>query len=261
MIELRRVQADAVVPLSEIIAANGRLPSGWVSNTEAVGVECDLDLVKQLAQKAANFLPPEQMDPWLAPRLHAALRVPRRIATDEGMWAWLAFNCQPFVEARFRKGKERVHPWRFRGAWSRNAFDLGCRSRERQLFDATRRPPLSPTLSPEYREEGAENSKSVARRRWPLRRCRRGTGTRVVEPRQRPRSPGRRPIPPESKAPTECRSGVTRRCRPVTRFLVGAGRASRPRRDDSLTGRLRIGMRTPQPRPISRAQRARIRTE
>ena len=122
MTELRRVQSDAVVPLSEIIAANGRLPNGWVANTEAMGLECDLELVKQLAQKAAAFLPPDQMDPWLAPRLHAALRIPRRIATDEGMWAWLAFHCQPFVEARFRKGKERLHPWRYRGMWTRNAL-------------------------------------------------------------------------------------------------------------------------------------------
>jgi hypothetical protein len=122
MIELRRVQSEAVVPLSEIIAANGQLPNGWAGSTEPAGIECDLDLVKQLAQKSATFLPPEQMDPWLAPRLHAALRIPRRLATDEGMWAWLAFHCQPFVDARFRKGKEKLHPWRYRGTWSRNAL-------------------------------------------------------------------------------------------------------------------------------------------
>jgi len=122
MIELRRVQSDAVVPLSEIIAANGRLPNGWAGSTESLGLECDLELVKQLAQKAATFLSSDQMDPWLAPRLHAALRIPRRIATDEGMWAWLAFQCQPFVDARFRKGREKLHPWRYRGAWSRNAL-------------------------------------------------------------------------------------------------------------------------------------------
>lgn len=122
MAELRRVKADAAVPLSEVIASTGRLPNGWATNTEPIGTDCDLELLKQLAQKAATFLPPDEMDAWLAPRLHAALRISRRIATDEGVWAWLAFHCQPFVDARFRKGNEKVHPWRYRGTWSRNAL-------------------------------------------------------------------------------------------------------------------------------------------
>lgn len=122
MTELRRVRPESVVMLSDVLAATGRLPAGWASATEGLGVECDLDLVKQLADKAAAFLPAEQMDAWLAPRLHAALRLPRRLANDDGMWAWLAFQCPRFVEARFRKGKEKLHPWRYRGMWSRNAF-------------------------------------------------------------------------------------------------------------------------------------------
>jgi hypothetical protein len=122
MIELRRVRNEAVVPLSETLAATGRLPNGWIEHTEPLGEQCDLPLLRQLAEKAATFLPPEQMDPWLAPRLHAALRVSRRLSTDEGMWAWLAFQCRPFVEARFKKGKESLHPWRYRGVWSRNAL-------------------------------------------------------------------------------------------------------------------------------------------
>lgn len=122
MVELRRVRDDQVVTYSEIIAATSRLPNGWQTGTEPTGFECDLDLLTQLAEKAATFLPPEQMDPWMAPRLHTALRIPRRVATDDGMWAWLAFHCQPFIEARFRKGKETIHPWRYRGVWSRNAI-------------------------------------------------------------------------------------------------------------------------------------------
>ena len=122
MIELRRVRIDSVVPLSEIIAATGQLPNGWKTNTEPSGAHCDLELIVQLATKAATFLQPDEMDPWLAPRLHSALRIPRRLATDEGVWTWLAFQCQLFVEARFRKGKKSLHPWRYRGAWSRNAI-------------------------------------------------------------------------------------------------------------------------------------------
>ena len=122
MNELRRVRPESVVMLSDVLAATGRLPAGWASATEGLGMECDLDLVKQLADKAAAFLPADQMDAWLAPRLHAALRLPRRVANDDGMWSWLAFQCPRFVEARFRKGKEKLHPWRYRGMWSRNAL-------------------------------------------------------------------------------------------------------------------------------------------
>jgi len=122
MHELRRVTESAIVPLSEALAATGRLPNGWAAHTESIPFECDLELIKQLASKAAAFLPGDQMDPWLAPRLHCALRIPRRIAVDDGMWAWLAFQNREFVEARFRKGREKVHPWRYRGIWSRNAL-------------------------------------------------------------------------------------------------------------------------------------------
>ena len=122
MTELRRVRSDAVVPLSEILASTGRLPSGWLTNTEALGVEIDLPLIKQLTQNAASFLEMPEMDPWLAPRLHAALRLPRRVCADDGMWAWIAFQCKPFIEARFKKGNPSLHPWRYRGTWSRNAL-------------------------------------------------------------------------------------------------------------------------------------------
>jgi hypothetical protein len=122
MTELRRIRPESVVMLSDVLAATGRLPAGWTSATEGLGVECDLELVKQLADKAAAFLPSDRMDAWMAPRLHAALRLPRRLANDDGMWAWLAFQCPRFVEARFRKGKEKLHPWRYRGMWSRNAL-------------------------------------------------------------------------------------------------------------------------------------------
>jgi hypothetical protein len=122
MTELRRVRPESIVMLSDVLAATGRLPAGWASATEGLGMECDMELVKQLTEKAAAFLPADRMDAWLAPRLHAALRVPRRVANDDGMWSWLAFQCPRFVEARFMKGKEKLHPWRYRGMWSRNAL-------------------------------------------------------------------------------------------------------------------------------------------
>jgi hypothetical protein len=122
MVELRRVKGDAVVTLSDVLAATGRLPAGWAGSTDGLGVECDLDLIRQLTQKAATFLPADEIDGWLAPRLHVALRLPRRLASDDGIWAWLAFQCPEYVAARFQRGSEKVHPWRYRGMWSRNAL-------------------------------------------------------------------------------------------------------------------------------------------
>jgi len=117
--ELLRVRSDAVVPLIDAYVGSGRLPGDWSRYVEPTGLECDLDLVKRLATSAATLLTVDKMDRWLAPRLHCALRISRRAATDEGMWAWLALESRDFVEARFKK-KNQVHPWRFRGAWSRN---------------------------------------------------------------------------------------------------------------------------------------------
>jgi hypothetical protein len=111
-----------MVMLSDIVAATGRLPKEWVDQTESVGTEGDVDLITQLAQKSASFLPSDEMDSWLAPRLHNALRISRRVATDDGLWTWLAFQCRDFIVARFGKGTHQVHPWRYRGVWSRNGI-------------------------------------------------------------------------------------------------------------------------------------------
>jgi hypothetical protein len=41
-------------------------------------------------------------DAWLAPRLHALLRIPRSVAADHGMWAWLAVtHAADYVRWRF----------------------------------------------------------------------------------------------------------------------------------------------------------------
>lgn len=62
------------------------------------------------------------MDQWLAPRLHAALRIPRRLAMDRGFWAWLAIDhFAPYVHLRFRQpGADATKAWRFTGDLLRN---------------------------------------------------------------------------------------------------------------------------------------------
>lgn len=122
MTELMRIKQEAVTTLTDVLISTGRLPPRWHVHTEPTGYTCDLDTIRQLATRAANFIPLEKMDGWFAPRLHSALRIPRRIACDDGVWSWLAFQCKDFIEARFKKGKATVHPWRYRGAWSRNGL-------------------------------------------------------------------------------------------------------------------------------------------
>lgn len=121
--ELRVVRPDARVTLCAMVAESGRLPSGWEeSYTEPLEGRCDRQLVVELAERCANLMPEEQMDSWLAPRLHCALRIARADASNEGMWSWLALHCHSFVQARFGADGARVHPWRYNGVWSRNAL-------------------------------------------------------------------------------------------------------------------------------------------
>jgi hypothetical protein len=122
MTDLRRVRDDSVTQLTDVFVTTGRLPSGWNEATEPAGGTIDFDLIHKLTTKAASLLPNEQLDGWLAPRLHNALRIPRRLAADGPMWTWLALQCPEFIEARFGKSEGKVHPWRYRTVWSRNGL-------------------------------------------------------------------------------------------------------------------------------------------
>lgn len=121
--ELRSVRRDARIALGSAAAGNGHLPADWEEKyTDAVRGRCDLELLVQLTNRAADLIAQESMDAWLAPRLHCALRIPRSAAVDEGMWMWLALHCHRFVKARFADQGGRLNPWRLHGVWSRNAL-------------------------------------------------------------------------------------------------------------------------------------------
>jgi hypothetical protein len=122
MRELRRVREEAIVPLTDAFVSSGRLPHDWDQATEAVDWVVDLELLQGLTRRAAAMLPAEQIDSWLAPRLHNSVRLPRRLAADGGIWVWLALQCPEIIEARFGKTEGKVHPWRYRTVWSRNAL-------------------------------------------------------------------------------------------------------------------------------------------
>lgn len=122
MQDLLATRAEAASTLVERFVDTGQLPVGWEGHADPTGYKVDLDLVKELCLRAATLLKVEEMDPWLAPRLHVAIRIPRRTAVQEGMWTWLALHCHDFIEARFRRPNTKVHPWRYHGVWSRNGL-------------------------------------------------------------------------------------------------------------------------------------------
>jgi hypothetical protein len=129
MRKLMRVIPEHIVAVTEDYLVYGRLPTDWSEVAERVDHDIDLDLVIELTRHAAANYEAEAegegattMDAWLAPRIHYALRLPRRLATDPGVWTWLALQCIEYLEARFpeyedkKTGiKKRMNPYRVRG--------------------------------------------------------------------------------------------------------------------------------------------------
>lgn len=67
---------------------------------------------------------PTQADSWLAPRLHAILRLKRAEAADPALWNYLALGVAPdFVVWRhLSESKETVNPRYFKGPYHKQAF-------------------------------------------------------------------------------------------------------------------------------------------
>ncbi|MFF2574705.1 DUF6339 family protein [Streptomyces goshikiensis] len=93
----------------------------------------DLQPVRDLAEDAMaycghNGLKVTQADPWLAPRLHAALRLTRREAADPGLWNYLSLGVAPdYVVWRHLPEPKtnkiaKVATERFRGQYHKQAF-------------------------------------------------------------------------------------------------------------------------------------------
>lgn len=124
--------------LATHVVGVGPLPSTIVAQRQDrredfPGISIDLEALLELQrvtlevrsstlERASDDDAKAAMDAWLAPRLHACLRVPRRLAADRGFWAWLDIeHLAPYVEERFqpREG-ERVATWRYAGTYLRN---------------------------------------------------------------------------------------------------------------------------------------------
>lgn len=90
-------------------------------------LDVDADLVRWLIGHAIDEVlpsfdedPRSELDSWLAPRLHYAVRVPRRIASDRGFWAWLNVDVgRRYVHERWGRLKQSaddtVATWHFTG--------------------------------------------------------------------------------------------------------------------------------------------------
>ncbi|MDQ0991107.1 DUF6339 family protein [Streptomyces sp. V3I7] len=66
---------------------------------------------------------PTQVDAWLAPRLHAVLRLTRAEAADSALWNYLALGVAPdFVVWRHRSETKTVNARYFKGPYHKQAF-------------------------------------------------------------------------------------------------------------------------------------------
>ena len=83
-----------------------------------LGRDLPIDLVRELLASAQRDFAddPPASDRWLAPRLHATLRLTRHEAADRGLWAWLAVDLFPdYIRWRWRgrrsaEGEEPAGP-------------------------------------------------------------------------------------------------------------------------------------------------------
>src|SRR6476620_9825542 len=68
----------------------------------------DLDPLSRLLEHAmAEFNDPPAADQWLAPRVHASLRLTRREASDKNLWSYLGLvQLQEYVRWRFANAPE-----------------------------------------------------------------------------------------------------------------------------------------------------------
>lgn len=62
------------------------------------------------------------LDQWLAPRIHSALRISRRLAGDMGFWTWMVLEVGREYTWRRWKEKDRPTMYRYTGDFKRNAL-------------------------------------------------------------------------------------------------------------------------------------------
>lgn len=111
----------------------GHVRDGWAEevlrNGRSVSISALLELIKEFTARRTSgdleHLDPPATDRWLAPRLHWALRLTRREASDREMWAYLANYHFPLEYVAWRWGDgdvAKVNDLRWRGPIHKQAF-------------------------------------------------------------------------------------------------------------------------------------------
>lgn len=80
-------------PVPDTLAESLRRVTRDDRGVEPVRLDAFFSLMEAFSE--GEFVTPAKSDKWLAPRLHWALRLTRRQASDPGVWSWLANRAHP----------------------------------------------------------------------------------------------------------------------------------------------------------------------
>lgn len=128
MRDLKRLnEAGRSIVRGEALMADGEGPAFREEHFEGTGVQYKHDAVEELLRAAVAGHEPgragSSMDQELAPKLHRALPLSRRVAADTGVWHYLTAAVFPwFVRHRWRRSGGDVTKERMLGSTKRNAL-------------------------------------------------------------------------------------------------------------------------------------------
>jgi hypothetical protein len=112
-----------------VLSGFGELDAQNYLDPIATDVEVDLRLVKRILDRGLEKLRSDELeltktlDQWLAPRIHSAVRIPRRLAGDMGFWSWMVTEIgREYTWVRWRENKPQPTMYRYTGDFKRNAL-------------------------------------------------------------------------------------------------------------------------------------------
>jgi hypothetical protein len=123
---INRIKRNSLERIVNEYEITGALPHDFGHHIEPVTLHNEgahLALLDAVVDYAVTKVPKDDMDAWLAPRLHNVLRFGRQTASDPMIWSYLGLtHLAPYVKRRFFSEKKgRVPAWRYGPVWTRNA--------------------------------------------------------------------------------------------------------------------------------------------
>lgn len=116
MKSFRAVKANRFVELEQALLVGGEIKDDFF---EPVEIDFEEGLLLDLLNAGLKRLGSESLsalDAYFAPRLHAALRLPRRWAAREDLWAWVASVPMKKFMTRRWPIKEEGSAWRYKSS-------------------------------------------------------------------------------------------------------------------------------------------------